>query len=213
VPSHDLQCPLLSLPHRFATTVESAPAEIPYLAASDCMAAKWSAQLERLAGLKVGLYWQGNPHHPWDRHRSIRLAALRQLSQVEGEGVSLVSLQQGPGREQLATLADILPLHDLGGEFTTIDDLAGAIAGLDFVISVDTAAAHLAGAMGKPVWVLLSAMSDWRWLLERLDSPWYPSMRLFRQRRLGDWDAVVAEVVHSLPSAQTRHGRRRPIES
>ena len=196
LPPHDLHCPLMSLPHRLGTTLATVPARVPYVDAPAGTVERWTAAVAGTGGLTVGLYWQGNPHHVWDRHRSVRLDALEPLGRVEG--LRLVSLQQGPGREQVRRAPGVADVTDLGPEFQTLTDLAGAVAAVDLVVCVDTAVAHLAGAMGRPVWVLLSAMSDWRWLADRPDTPWYPTMRLFRQCRPGDWTSVVERVATEL---------------
>jgi tetratricopeptide (TPR) repeat protein len=196
LPPHDLQCPLMSLPYRLGTTLESIPAAVPYLAADPGRQESWKKTLEQVSGRKVGLYWQGNPHHPLDRWRSLPLEQLQALTEVPD--VNLVSLQQGPGREQIAGLAKNAEIVNLGEHFKTIDDLAAAIANMDLVVTVDTACAHLAGALSKPVWILLSAIPDWRWLLKRADTPWYPTARLFRQNRLGDWREPVLQVTDQL---------------
>jgi tetratricopeptide (TPR) repeat protein len=196
VPPHDLHCPLMSLPHRFGTTPDTVPAGVPYLAAPRDAAGRWAARLVSLSGFKVGVYWQGNPHHAWDRHRSVRLADLEPLARVPG--VRLVSLQQGPGRDQLRPAEGTPPVFDLGPEYSSFDDLAGSVAAVDLVVCVDTAVAHLAGALGRPTWMLVSKMADWRWMQDRPDTPWYPTVRLFRQRRLGDWADVIDRVVERL---------------
>jgi hypothetical protein len=166
---------------------------------------RWRKELEPLGGLKVGFVWQGDPINLHDRLRSIPLAHFETLANVEG--VRLVSLQKGPGAEQLDSLAErfpILDLHDrldVAGAFT---DTAALMMHLDLVLTIDTSVAHLAGALGVPVWTMLAYMPDWRWLLERSDSPWYPTMRLFRQSRPCDWgevfERVVAEVRISISS-------------
>src|SRR5262249_39730071 len=143
--------------------------------------------------LKVGLFWQGNPQYAGDRRRSVPLASFRPLAEVPG--VRLFSLQKGKGSEQLPALARELNITDLGAQISAdFRETAAAVLSLDLVGSVDTAVAHLAGALGAPVWLLLPFNPDWRWLLEREDSAWYPSARLFRQRRWGDWDEVFARV-------------------
>jgi tetratricopeptide (TPR) repeat protein len=191
LPQFDYHCPLLSLPLAFATRLETVPAAVPYLAAPPERAALWATRLGPKAGPRVGIAWAGRATNWNDRNRSIGLAPFLALAIP---GVTLVSLQKQsrpPDRELLAAQPHI---RRLGEEFTDFADTAAVIAELDLVISVDTAVAHLAGAMGKPVFILLPYAPDWRWLLERSDSPWYPTARLFRQPRLGDWDSVIAEV-------------------
>jgi Glycosyltransferase family 9 (heptosyltransferase) len=143
----------------------------------------------------VGLAWAGNPTHGNDRNRSIRLTDLAELAQVKG--VDFFSLQVGPAAGQIAA-SPFNPMNDFTNELKDFADTAGLVQSLDLVISVDTAVAHLAGAMGKPVWVLLPFAPDWRWLLNRADSPWYPTMKLFRQPKSGDWGSVVGQVAAGL---------------
>jgi tetratricopeptide (TPR) repeat protein len=205
LPDFDVQAPLLSLPGLLGTTSpEAVPAPIPYLAADRDRVAHWQSVLAAVPGFQVGLVWQGNPRHPWDHHRSLPLRCLEPLATVAG--VHLISLQKGPGEEQLRTLAGRFPVVDLGPDFNrdggAFLDTAAVMQQLDLVVTVDTAAAHLAGALGVPVWVLLSRIADWRWLREREDTPWYPSMRLFRQRQLGDWPEVAARVADALRQRQ-----------
>ena len=149
--------------------------------------------------MKVGIAWQGNPQYDGDRFRSIPLA---QFAPLASAGVELISLQKGAGREQLASLGIDFPIHQLDGP---IDDAHGAfmdtaaiIKNLDLVVSCDSAVAHLAGALGTRVWLALSTAADWRWMLERDDSPWYPTMRLFRQKKEGRWSEVIDEVLQDL---------------
>jgi hypothetical protein len=148
----------------------------------------------------LGIAWQGNPRHKWDRHRSFPLAQLEPLARIEG--VTLVSLQKGPGTEQLALLGDRFPVLDLGPELdgggAAFVDTVAVLGCLDLVVCSDTAVAHLAGALAVPVWVALASIVDWRWLLAREDSPWYPTMRLFRQERLGEWAPVFARMAAAL---------------
>jgi tetratricopeptide (TPR) repeat protein len=191
LPDFDLHCPLLSLPLAFDTRLETVPASIPYIAAPPRRAAAWAPRLGRLTGLRIGVAWAGYARHGNDRNRSIGLEPLLALA---ASGINLISLQKevsAQDRELLGAHGEILRL---GEEFTDFADTAAAIAELDLVISVDTAIAHLAGAMGKPVFILSPYAPDWRWLLDRTDSPWYPTARLFRQKRPGDWDGVIAEV-------------------
>jgi tetratricopeptide (TPR) repeat protein len=193
LPPVDYHCPLLSLPLAFDTQLSTIPCAVPYLAAESERVKRWAVQLDALAGLRIGIAWQGNPKVEqliWARGRSLSLAALEPLAQMPG--VNLVSLQKGPGLEQLRASAFRDRILDLGPQFDpgpdAFLDAAAVMAGLDLVICSDTAVAHLAGALGRPVWVALNATPDWRWMVGRNDSPWYPTMRLFRQSR-----ASVAE--------------------
>ncbi|GIX47091.1 MAG: hypothetical protein KatS3mg131_1302 [Candidatus Tectimicrobiota bacterium] len=200
----DVHAPLLSLPGLLHTTEATIPAAVPYLTPDPELVEKWRPHLAPLPGYKVGLVWAGNARHPNDRRRSCTLAQLAPLAQVPG--VTLVSLQKGPAAQQVALLS-ALPLVDYSHELHDFADTAALVAHLDLVISVDTAVAHLAGAMGKPVWTLLPFSPDWRWQWHRPQTPWYPTMRLFRQPRPGDWPAVVQQVVAALATqVRARHG-------
>jgi tetratricopeptide (TPR) repeat protein len=187
LPHFDCRCPLLSLPLAFATTLETVPSKVPYLAApSEALAAaealSWPA-----AGLRVGIAWTGSLTHPKNRARSVPFDLLQPLFDIEG--VHFFSLQMGPAAAKVAAgNAKITNLAPFTGDMA---DTAAQIAYLDLVISIDTSVAHLAGALGKPVWVLLCHTPDWRWLLDREDSPWYPTARLFRQPKPGDWPSVI----------------------
>ena len=204
LPPVDRHCPLLSLPAALDTQLATVPAAVPYLAAESARLAAWAASLQRLPGLRVGIAWQGNMQVErliWARGRSMPLAALAPLAQLPG--VSLVSLQKGPGAESLAEVSFRDRVLDLGEELdrgpNAFLDTAAVMAGLDLVISTDTAIAHLAGALARPTWVALNASPDWRWLLDRTDSPWYPTLRLFRQSRTNSgWAPVVADMVTAL---------------
>lgn len=206
LPAFDVQVPLLSLPHVFRTTLDTVPADVPYLHADAARVDSWRQRLADFRGLRVGIAWQGRKNYRSDRLRSIPLTAFAPLAGVEG--VQLLSLQKGPGSEQLAQLAGRFAVTDLG---STMDhstgaflDTAAVIKNLDLVVTSDTAIAHLAGALGVPVWVALTFAPDWRWLVERETSPWYPTMRLFRQRQLGDWGEVFARIAAELASLPRR---------
>ncbi len=212
LPHFNLQCPLLSLPLAFGTTLETIPRRAPYLT-------RRAGQLRLLArppgavpGLWVGICWSGDPRHQRqsanivDRRRSTSLASWAPLAAVRG--ISLVSLQKGPGAEQLAQPPAGLTVHDWTSEVEDFADTAALVEALDLVITVDTAVAHLAGALGKPVWVLNRFDACWRWLVGRSDSPWYPTATLFRQPRAGDWDAVFAQVAAALREIAAISARR-----
>ena len=201
LPEFDWQCPMMALPLAFGTSLDSIPA-VTYLAApgeavSAAEALEWPGH-----GMRVGLVWSGNPKYPDDRHRSIALRSLGPVLAVGG--AHFFSLQLGPAAEQIGE-ADAA-VRDLRPAIRDLADTAALISKLDLVITVDTAVAHLAGALGKPTWVLLPFAPDWRWLTEREDSPWYPTARLFRQRRFGEWPPVIervrAELLGLLGSAE-----------
>jgi tetratricopeptide (TPR) repeat protein len=202
-PPADVRAPLLSLPGIFRTNLGSIPGGVPYLFAQPQMIESWREKLSAISGYRVGIAWQGNPQHPGDRFRSIPLERFGELAKVEG--VSLISLQQGYGTEQIAQLSGRFPLAVVDSETNSTAgvfmDTAAIMANLDLVITVDTAVAHLAGALGLSAWIPLSTAPDWRWLLGRNDSPWYPSLRLFRQQQLGRWDDVFVNIVEALRHA------------
>ena len=215
VPSVDFYCPLLSLPVAFSTTIANIPSGVPYLAADSAEVAAWSRRLVDLEGVRVGLVWAGSsrPGLPEadriDRRRSITLRHFAKLADVRG--VSFVSLQKGQPRSQTLSPPPGLLVHDWTDELHDFGDTAALIECLDLVISVDTSVVHLAGALGKPVWLLNCFNACWRWLLGRDDSPWYPTLRQFRQPKPGDWDSVVMDVRAALTAARTasmRHARR-----
>jgi tetratricopeptide (TPR) repeat protein len=190
---------LLSLPRVFKTRLETIPAQVPYLRAPAEAQSRWNARLGKLKGLRIGIVWAGNPEHVNDTRRSIDLDKLAPLFAVRG--TSFVSLQFGPRAADLKKLKRKPPIEDLAGGFKDFVDTAAAISALDLVITVDTSVAHVAGALGKPVWVLLPWVTDWRWLLNREDNPWYPTMRLFRQKRGQDWSDVIERVASELDTA------------
>jgi hypothetical protein len=194
----DLRIPLLSLPLALGTTRETIPAGVPYLRAEESRVDRWRRRLAG-DGLRVGVCWQGN-RSPIDRGRSFPLVELSALSRVPG--VRLISLQKGEGLAQLAGLPDGLSVETLGDDFDAGPDAfldsAGAMTLCDLVVTSDTAIAHLAGALGITTWVALKAVPDWRWLLERSDSPWYPTLRLFRQTSRGEWGPVFQAIAAEL---------------
>jgi Flp pilus assembly protein TadD len=196
----DLHCPIMSLPFLFETTVDSIPNEIPYIAVPRGLSDAWKERLSSTTGLKVGLAWAGSSALQEDARRSIPLAAFEPLSRVEG--VQLISLQKGEGAEQLhewqGQIADWM--SDCG-DFL---DTAALVDNLDLVVSVDSAIVHLAGALGKPVWLLNRYGSEWRWGLESETTPWYPSMRILRQRDAKSWARVIARVANELTHFQSR---------
>jgi tetratricopeptide (TPR) repeat protein len=192
LPAFDVQCPLGSLPLAFKTDLATVPADIPYLAADESRIAKWRPRLEALEHPRVALAWAGNVSHVNDRNRSIALAKLGPL--WKSSTVRFVSLQRELRSSDADELNNAPGVLHVGDALADLDDTAAVIALCDLVISVDTAVAHLAAAMGRPAWVLLPFSPDWRWTLDGEHSPWYPAARLFRQPRLGDWESVIERV-------------------
>lgn len=197
VPPFDLHCSLLSLPYLFKTDLASIPASVPYLQPDRSQVDAWRQRLgPRATGeRRIGLVWAGNPKHWNDRNRSIRLqqfAALEALAHLR-----IYSLQKGPAAAQINDVPG-LSIVDVASELKDFADTAALVSQLDLIITVDTAVAHLCGALGRETWVLLPTSPDWRWLLDRTDSPWYPTLRLFRQRHRGDWTDAVADVLRRL---------------
>lgn len=196
----DWQCALMSLPLAFGTTPLTVPTDIPYLYAEAERVSRWRAVIGE-GGFKVGVCWQGSAAaYAAALRRSFPLAVLKPLA--DQAGVRLISLQKVNGLEQLETLPPGMTVETLGDNFDPGPDLfldtAAAMMACDLVITPDTSVAHLAGALGVRTWLALPSVADWRWMTERRDSPWYPSMRLFRQRAPGDWDAVFAEMAAEL---------------
>jgi ADP-heptose:LPS heptosyltransferase len=187
LPPFDFRCPLLSLPLAFGTTIESIPGRVPYLAPPREALTKAAAQGWPAEELRVGLVWSGNPSHPKNRTRNVPLDQLASLFDLEN--VHFYSLQIGEPAADLA--ARKTRVINLAPVIEDMADTAALMTFLDLVISVDTSMAHLAGALGRPLWVLLPKVPDWRWLLEREDSPWYPSARLVRQTAQSDWGGVI----------------------
>jgi tetratricopeptide (TPR) repeat protein len=191
LPPFDFHAPLMSLPYAFRSTLATLPAPVPYLRADPVRLAHWRERLGPRSKPRVGLVWSGNPRHANDGNRSIALARLVPLL---APAIDFVSLQRDLRADDAATLQDLPQLVHFGTGLRDFADTAALIEQLDLVISVDTSVAHLAGALGRPLWLLLPWLPDWRWLLEREDSPWYPSARLFRQAEPGDWDGVLDQV-------------------
>jgi hypothetical protein len=192
LPAHALHVPLLSLPRIAGTTLASLPAAVPYLKTPE--GARRPALAPADGRRRVGIVWAGNPRHGKDRARSVALDHFAALARRDD--VALYSLQVGARAAELAALD--APIGDLAPGLSDFADTAAALDALDLVITVDTAVAHLAGALARPVWTLLPVAPDWRWMLERDDSPWYPTMRLFRQASRGDWAGVFARVEAAL---------------
>jgi tetratricopeptide (TPR) repeat protein len=191
LPAFDFQCPLLSLPHAFGTTLTDVPSKVPYLQADPARAALWRERLSKQSGRKVGIMWSGNPRHTNDHNRSISLELFRTIADAP---VRFVNLQPRVRESERGTLAAWPGLIDAGPDLRDFGDTAALLMSLDLVITVDTSVAHLAGALGRPVWILLPYLPDWRWMLERADSPWYPSARLYRQPAVGAWQPVLRAV-------------------
>ncbi len=198
LPPFDVHCPLLSLPGIFGTTLPTIPAKIPYVKPDSERLSRWRERVPPSSVLQVGLVWAGRAGHQKDRDRSIPLMSLLPICVY---GVRFHSLQIGNPSRQIAECSSDSPLKDWSNELRDFADTAALLAQLDLLITVDTAAAHLAGALGIPTWILLQFAPDWRWMLDRDDSPWYPSARLFRQQVRGDWGTTIASVRGSLLSA------------
>jgi Flp pilus assembly protein TadD len=208
LPEFAAQIPLLSLPTVFQTTLETIPNKVPYLTGAPDLVKGWKQGLDGTGKFRVGIAWQGNPKYAEDRHRSIPLHHFGKLAKVPG--VRLISLQKGPGAEQLAGQGERWNILDLGKrldeEGGAFMDTAAVMKNLDLVITSDSAVAHLAGGLGVPVWLVLPRAADWRWLQDRDDSPWYPTMRLFRQNKWGNWDEVfdrLARELHQQPALES----------
>jgi hypothetical protein len=202
----DAQIAISSLPRAFRTRLDSIPAEVPYLFPEKYRIPRWAEQIGP-EGFRIGCVWQGNANPEADVGRSFALRELAPLASAPG--VRLVSLQHGFGEEQLwrdppaFPILRLSPDFDAGGGGHAFLDAAAAMMSLDLVVTCDTSIAHLAGALGRPVWVALKRDSEWRWLRGRDDSPWYPTMRLFRQRAAGEWGGVFAAMAEALTASRT----------
>lgn len=204
LPEVDFQCPLMSLPHVLGTTLQTIPASIPYLAADQALVAQWRQRLGAASGsLRVGVVWHGNANNKRDIRRSI---PLQQFIKALPLGLDYVALPYELREGDPLWLMARPDLHYLGHEVQDFADTAAIVTQLDLVITVDTSVAHLAGALGKPVWILIDHVPDWRWMLARTDSPWYPTARLFRQSVRGEWTEPLASVRQALELLAFRPG-------
>ena len=215
LPNYDVWAPMLSLPALLGHhEVQDLPSQPAYLQADEQLVQKWRDKFAPLGGFKIGIAWQGNPGMDTDRFRSIPLKQFEPLAKLSG--VKLISLQRGFGTEQLASASSHLEIHTLGDDLDMANgpfmDTAAVMKNLDLVITSDTAVAHLAGALGVPTWVALTLVPDWRWFLKRGDSPWYPSIKLFRQEQPGDWKNVFLKIGGTLLAEFPRLQLKRPEE-
>jgi hypothetical protein len=203
-PPHAVHCRLSSLPWIFGTEVDTIPEPGPYVFADPEKVSRWRERLNQQVGpigkgsKKVGLSWRGSPKHENDRRRSLRLSQLTPLAAAQDHGVTFVSLQKMVPENDRDAWETFRGMPDFSDQLTDFGETAALIACLDLVITVDTSIAHLAAAMGKPTWVLISKACDWRWILNRTDSPWYPSIRLFKQNQCGQWTAPIQAVADAL---------------
>jgi hypothetical protein len=208
-----VHAPLLSLPRIFGTTTQNVPTDVPYLRPDPELAERWQRRLASIQGFKIGISWKGNPQYRRDNQRSVALEQFAPLARVPG--VALVSLQKVHGREQLRAapfpVAELEGLDEQSGPFM---DTTAVMSSLDLVVSIDSAISHLAGALAVPCWVALPVTPDWRWLMGRDDSPWYPSVRLFRAARVADWGPVFDRMARELATrvAAKPASRQSPVE-
>jgi tetratricopeptide (TPR) repeat protein len=200
LPSFDAWLPLLSVPQFFTPSIETIPRTVPYLSAEDSLVRLWRPRIERFAGLRVGIHWQGNPAFLKDRFRSMPLACFEPLAKLPG--VRLISLQKGAGSEQLAHRSATFPVVDLELKPAELHapfvDTAAILRCLDVMVTSDTSLAHLAGALGVETWLAVPHVPEWRWLLDRDDTPWYPTVRLVRQSQVGQWGGVFVRIAAAL---------------
>lgn len=202
-PDYAAFCALSGLPRLHGTRLNNVPAPVPYLRVDPAHIAHWATRLDALvpAGFRrIGVIWAGRPTHNNDRNRSALLADFRALGDVPG--IALLALQKGPKTGQAGGWFGRAPLINLGAEIDNYDDTMAILANLELLVTVDTSVAHLAGAMGRPVWIMLPRAPDWRWLLNREDSPWYPTVRLFRQSTVRRWDDVFQRIIAALQTPQ-----------
>ena len=222
LPSFTHHCPLMSLPAIFQTTLETVPNKIPYLHADPELTKARAAELANLGApslarplgqgwdqqhtAKIGISWAGNPNYRADHERSTHLETFLPLLKIPR--IHWISLQKGESANQISELPPEVSLHDGSSQDRDLADTAALVANLDLVITTDTAIAHLAGALGKPLWLLLPWQSDWRWMQQTLTTPWYPTARLFRQSSPGHWSELVQRVIHELPAALAQIPRK-----
>ena len=215
LPAFDVHAPLMSLPAILQTNLDTIPAAIPYISAPAALVRKWRDTLAPFDGFRIGIAWKGSPKYGRDRYRSFPLELFDQIAQIGG--VRLISLQKGPGSEQVRDLAGRFPVVDFSGELdqgpAAFLDTAAVMTSLDLVITPDTALAHLAGALGVPVWIPLAFAADFRWMLGREDTPWYPTARLFRQTKFGQWadvfDQMALVLAEMVSTARARGADQR----
>ena len=207
LPAFDVYCPAGSLPRALRTEVSTIPAAIPYLRASEERIAKWRERIERLSSPRIAVVWSGSADHANDRNRSLALTQLAPLFTLKA---GFASVQRELRVADAEALARLPGLTHIGDELADFDDTAAVVALADLVITVDTSVAHLAGALGRPTFVLLPFCPDWRWMLDRADSPWYPTARLFRQPAVGDWDSTIARVVEAVTRLSYPHALPSP---
>jgi Tfp pilus assembly protein PilF len=205
---YDFWCRMFRLPQHMKLTLDMLPLTMPYLTAAHERVEDWferlfRAQQHEARKLRVGFVWAGNPDYELDRYRSLALHALRPV--LGRRGISWFSLQKGPAQSELEALPSGFDITPLGPEISCFMDTLAIVQSLDLVITVDTSVAHLAGAAGVPVWILLPTCTDWRWMTKRADSPWYPSARLFRQNELGRWDEVIEAVGEALDALSAKN--------
>jgi ADP-heptose:LPS heptosyltransferase len=198
LPAFDLQCPLMSLPLAFGTALNSIPAEIPYIEVAADLVSRWRERMGERRVPRIGIAWAGSAAHKNNSKRSIALERFAPL--LKTRGVAFVSIQKELTQSDAAVLEGHANVLHVGGELGDFADTAAVLSSMDLLISADTSVAHLAGAIGRPVWILVPLAPDFRWLLKREDSPWYPTARLFRQPQLEDWDSVLERVRRELVS-------------
>lgn len=194
-PPFDVHCQLMSLPRAMKLKMDDLPGPVPYLAADKKRLTHWEARLKHLPRPLVALVWAGSETHGNDANRSMRLSTLAPLGST---GATLISIQKGPRAVEAETPPEGMHIENLSQEITDFDDTAAILEVCDLLISVDSSPVHLAGALARPAWLMLPYVPDWRWLLEREDSPWYPNMRLFRQTKRADWSDVIERMAAEL---------------
>src|SRR5882672_8086710 len=210
LPDFDVYCPAGSLPRALRTEVSSIPADVPYLRASEAHVAKWRERIESLPQPRIAVAWAGSADHVNDRNRSLQ---LRQMAPLFALNAGFVSIQRDLRAADAEELRRQPALTHVGDALADFDDTAAVVMLADLVITVDTSVAHLAGALGRPIWVLVPFWPDWRWMLDRADTPWYPTMRLYRQPRAGDWEGVIAQVADMVQTGARAAGLSTSLPS